>query len=300
MRVLLASNILEHPGFFEFVAQAGIEHPETPLLITGDLLNIFPEPGENLEGSIFYELYGDIMIQEMDRLVKNRFQQVDHSYFIEPLRQMFLPTGTMAEPAQARAQQRYKAFFQALSNALGTRQCYFIPGNMDYPLIAAELLSNHPHIHQLDCRVVNSDGVSLAGLGGIPNTAHPFRNVVEISPYEMTQSEYERRLHSLWGVDILMTHISPEEYPPLLEFLTQSPVKLLICRAPFDFRNASDFRGKLELQTIDDDGRAKAVIRVRPFDFPHNRAFLVDLPRGCETGSWPSAVETLEWRSAIQ
>jgi hypothetical protein len=303
MQVLLASNILEHPGFFEFVAQTGEKHPQTPLLVTGDLLNIFPEPGEDLAGSIFYELYGDMMIREMDRLVETRFQQIEQSAFIAPLREMFLPTGKTAGLAQQKARQRYEAFFRALSRALGERHCHFIPGNMDYPLIAAGLLGAHPHIHQLDCGVVDFDGITVAGLGGIPNTAHPFRQVVEISPYEMTQAEYERRLHALRGVDVLMTHISPEEYPPLLDFLTQSPLKLLICRAPFDFRRASDFRGKLELQTIgdgltDDESTAKAVIRVRPFDFPENRAFLVNLALGCTTGDWPSAVETLVWNAS--
>ena len=102
---------------------------------------------------------------------------------------------------------------------------------MDYPLISERFLRHYPNIHQLDGIAIDCDGVQLAGLGGVPNTVHPFRNVVEISPYEMTESEYERRLNRLWGVDVLLTHISPQEYPPLLHFVQNSPLKMLICRA---------------------------------------------------------------------
>jgi hypothetical protein len=303
MPMLLASNILEHPGFFDFVAetlpnQRSGSESSASLLITGDLLNIFPEPGEDLLGSIYCEIFGDMIVPEMERLVTTRFQHIEQSAFIEPLRSMFLPTGAAFNQAQEKARQRYQVFFQKLNRALDGHDCYFIPGNMDYPFISASLLGdssqNSLKIHQLDCQVVEIDRVPVGGLGGIPNTAHPFRHVVEISPYEMTETEYQRRLQSLWGVEVLMTHLSPEEYPPLLDFLHNSPLKLLICRAPFNFRRASDFRGKLELQTLTDHP-GKSIIQVRPFDFPKNQAFWVDLAAGCRTGDWHNALETVDW-----
>ena len=44
MQVLLASNILECPAFFQWVADLRQRHQHEPLLITGDLLNIFQNP----------------------------------------------------------------------------------------------------------------------------------------------------------------------------------------------------------------------------------------------------------------
>lgn len=305
MPMLLASNILEHPGFFEFVAETlPRKHDKngapSSLLITGDLLNIFPEPGEDLLGSIYCEIFGDMIVPEMERLVTTRFQNIEQSAFIDPLRSMFLPTGAAFNKAQEKARHRYHTFFEKLNRALGAHACYFIPGNMDYPFISASILGDSSEIpskiHQLDCQVVEIDGVRVGGLGGIPNTAHPFRQVVEISPYEMTEIEYQRRLQALWGVDVLMTHLSPEEYPPLLDFLHSSPLKLLICRAPFNFRRASDFRGKLELQSMEGNA-GKGIMQVRPFDFPKNKAFWVDLAAGCQTGNWHSALDTVEWQA---
>ena len=110
-------------------------------------------------------------------------------------------------------------------------------------------------------------------LGGIPSTAHPFSGLGEISPYEFAESEYRKRLHYFKTTDMLVTHIAPEEYPPLEEFIHQTQPKAVICRAPFNFRRDCDFRGHMEVQPYD----RTLVIRVRPFDYPVNRAFSLDL-----------------------
>jgi len=289
MKFVLVSNILEHPGFFDFVRETSKAHPDCSFLVTGDLLNIFPEPGEDLKGSIFHELYGEMIITEMDNLIKTRFQNLEASPFIQPLQQMFTPLGQHTHAAEAIAKARYEQFFKNLSQALGDTHFYTIPGNMDYPRLAASALYPYPQIHQLDCEVMTVDGVRIGGLGGIPNTVHPYQGIVEISPYEMTEAEYERRLRLMHGVDILLTHISPEEYPPLLDFLRESPLKLLICRAPFNFRRESDFRGKLEIQSVE----GKSVIKVRPFDYPINQAMLIEL--GTADVFDPDQVEIISW-----
>ena len=44
-----------------------------------------------------------MIVQEMDRLVKNHFQHVEQSCFIEPLKQMFLPTGKIFRCCRAKS-----------------------------------------------------------------------------------------------------------------------------------------------------------------------------------------------------
>lgn len=276
MKLILASNILEHPGFFDFLRAAGERYPSASFLVSGDLLNIFPEPGEDLEGSIFHELFGGRLItDEMNRLVKGRFADAKSSRFLEPLEEMFRPVGSRFEEASQLAEARYARMMKPLAAALGDRSLYFIPGNMDYPRLAASAIAPYPRIRMFDHEVIVLDGVRVGAVGGVPNTVHPFRGVAEISPYEMAEAEYVRRLNSLWGVDVLVTHVSPQECPALKTFVVESPLKLLICRAAFNFNRDSDFRGKLEVQDL----AGKKVIQVRPYDFPVNHALVVEISR---------------------
>ncbi|MBD2004138.1 MULTISPECIES: hypothetical protein [Cyanophyceae] len=288
MKFVLASNILEHPAFPNFISAAIAAYPDINFLVAGDLLNIFPEPGENLEGSIFYQLYGNLIFEGMDNLVNSHFRDTHNSLFIEPLKNMFSLTGNRFYEAKHIAWQRYKTLFANLETSLENSDLYFIPGNMDYPSLSGNLTINSPRLHQIDNDFFEKDGIRIGGIGGVPNTVHPFKGVVEISPYEMAESEYEKRLNQLWGVDILITHVSPEEFPVLRNFLMGSPLKLLICRAPFNFRHKSDFRGKLEFQAIGD----KYVIKVRPFDYPENKAYVIDIVPGIT----PLLVEVFSWR----
>lgn len=290
MKVVLASNILEHAAFPAFVEAARHRYGEVAFLVAGDLLNVFPEPGEDLEGSIFHEIYGgDLIVTEMERLVKGRFADVAESRFLGPLRELFVSSGATYARGKEIASRRYGQLFARLAPALGGSRCYFIPGNMDYPALGFAHVRDTPALHQLDCDVVALGACRVGGVGGVPNTVHPFRGVAEISPYEMTEGEYDRRLRQLWGVDVLVTHVSPEEHPGLDSFLRDSPVRLLICRAPFDFRRQGDFRGQLALGTR----AGKHVIKVRPFDYPTNAAFVLDLGGTVD----PPAAELFTWTS---
>ena len=276
MKLILLSNILEHADFPKFLAEVSKQEPQALFVVTGDLLNVFPEPGEDLKGSIFYELYGDMMLSGMDELIANRFKNVKESPLVEPLFHMFSPMGQNYEKAKAIACDRYKQFFDQVRWLLkdtGRLRFLYIPGNMDYPFLSAIEVADDPRFIQLDHEAVLIDGVCVGGLGGIPNTAHPFRQIAEISPYEMHEAEYERRLSSLSGVRVLLTHLSPSESPALKQFLRTTPVELLICRAPFDFNRDQDFRG--ELCTYEEEG--KSVICVRPFEGPENTYYEVEL-----------------------
>lgn len=281
MKAILLSNMLEHECFPSFLRYTASLHPEAIFVVMGDLLNIFPEPGEDLRGSIFYEIYGDMIFKAMDDLVDTRFQFVKESPFVEKLYEMFSPTGKYFEQATSIAKLRYENFFTNITLALqktGNKLKFlFIPGNMDYPFLSAVTVANNSLFLQLDNAIFECDGVKIGGLGGNPNTAHPFRGIVEISPYEMHELEYERRLNLLSGVDVLLTHLSPFEFRPLHDFLKNSVVQLSICRAPFNFTRYADFRGELKLQKEAE----KSVIMVRPFDYPKHKYFIIDIKEGC-------------------
>ncbi len=277
MQIILLSNMLEHAAFPDFLRDVSVLHPKAKFLVTGDLLNIFPEPGEDLRGSIFYELYGEMIVPGMDYLVRTGFHNIETSVFIDPLWQMFAPMGKNFKKACAIAAQRYRRFFaqveKILANGANEMRFLFIPGNMDYPYLSWQETYGNPLFLQLDNAVLEINGVKIGGLGGIPNNAHPFRGVAEISPYEMHESEYARRLNLLCGVDVLLTHLSHEECPALRNFLKISPLQLLICRAPFNFKRTHDFRGELKMQTE----QSKSVIFIRPFDYPVNNYGIIHI-----------------------
>ena len=276
MKLILASNILEHRGFGNFVSDSLLRHPNAAFAVTGDLLNVFPEPGEDVRGSISFELYGDIVTKGLNELIRTGMREVATSCLLPLLRDMFYPTGTGFNRAKHIARQRYRNLFRHVEKALQYQvgeRFFYIPGNMDYPLEAATEISPYKHLRQVDFEILDLGGAKIGCLGGIPNAAHPFRGIVEISPNEMHENEYERRLNLLWGVDVLLTHLSPSESPAIDAFIRESPLKVLICRAAFNFKRTSDFRGALEAVSL----HGKTVINIRPFDYPKNSYLVLDL-----------------------
>lgn len=281
MKLVLLSNILEHPSFPVFIRDTIDQYPDVTFLVAGDLLNIFPEPGEDLAGSIYTEIYGlDHLQTGMDELIQTQFKNIDNSDLIEPLQQMFLPLGRHYKTATALAYRRYNELFSQIGHHLLDSQSrfLFIPGNMDYPYLAYKATVLHREIIQLESDYIRSNGWKIGGLGGIPETAHPFGGVVQISPNEMTDSEYQRRLQAMWGIDILVTHISPEEYPPLAQFIQHSPTKILICRAPFNFKKQSQYRGELQHKHLHDT----LVLYIRPFEYPTHHYYVLTLEKGTD------------------
>lgn len=276
MKLLLVSNVLEHEAFPEFLRAAGAAHPDADILCAGDLLNVFPEPGEDFSGSMFHEIFGARVVDEMRRLVETGFSAADDSWLVEPLRDMLLPGGQSARRALAIADARYVRLFAEITAALAGRRFHFIDGNMDYPALSCVRASASPSLVSISDRVVDVGGLSIAGLGGIPNTAHPFAGVVEISPNEMSEAEYERRLFRLAGADILCTHLSPEEAPALARFVELGHTRVLVCRAPFDFRRVHDYRGRSSVRRVGDTW----VITVRPFEWPAGSSLVIDLEPG--------------------
>ncbi|MFT3772096.1 MAG: hypothetical protein QM820_42360 [Minicystis sp.] len=291
MKLLLVSNVLEHAGFSEYLRAAAAAHPDAEVLCAGDLLNIFPEPGEDFAGSMFHEIFGSRVVDEMRRLVETGFSAADDSWLVEPLRDMFLPGGQSTRRALALADARYTRVFADIAGSLSGRSFYYIDGNMDYPGLSRSRAAAFPDLVPISDAIVDIGGVKVAGMGGIPNTAHPFRGVVEISPNEMSEAEYERRLESLVGAEILCTHLSPEEAPALARFLEQGHARILVCRAPFNFRHNRDFRGRNGIRRFGDAW----VISVRPFEWPAGSSLVIDV----EPGGAPS-VEVFSYAAAAR
>lgn len=274
MKLLLVANILENTSFPAFLGAAADALPGAAVLCAGDLLNIFPEPGEDFEGSMFHEIFGSRVVDEMRRLVETRFSAADDSWLVEPLRDMFLPGGRIARRALSMADARYVRMFASLAPALGGRPFYYIDGNMDYPALSRARAAQFPGIVPIGDAVIELDGITVGGISGIPNTAHPFAGVVEISPNEMSEAEYERRLSRLHGVDVLCAHLSPPEAPALARYLESGGARVLVCRAPFDFRGTHGFRGASAVTRWGDAW----VIAVRPFEWPAGAAYVIEVP----------------------
>jgi Icc-related predicted phosphoesterase len=276
MKLVLVSNILENPGFPGFLRAVGALHPGAAVLSCGDFLNVFPEPGEDFAGSIFHEIFGERVVSEMRRLVETGFAAADASWLVEPLREMFLPEGASARRALGIADARYASLFARIDEAIDGARLHFIDGNMDYPDLTSARAAASRTLSPLGDRVVTLGGVRIAGLGGIPSTVHPFSGVVEISPNEMSEPEYARRLGHLAGADVLCTHVSPDESPALGRFLDEGGARVLVCRAPFDFAASRGFRGPSSVHRRGD----ALVVTVRPFEWPAGSAPILDLGRG--------------------
>ncbi|HET6344089.1 MAG TPA: hypothetical protein VFH51_04110 [Myxococcota bacterium] len=288
MKLILAANSMEHPRFAAFVRDAAAAHPDAAFVMCGDLLNIFPEPGEDLRNSIFYELYGELLVEEMQRVHATHFADLAHSRFVRPLHDLFDAGGDTYEAGLAAAGRRYARVFGELRAALGGRTFYFIPGNMDYPQLTSLYAAASPNLVQLDGDIVSLGDLRLGGVGGIPRTAQPFHAVAQVSPYELSEAAYERRLHAVWGAEILVTHLAPEESPILERFVRESPVRLVICRAPFNLGQERSCRGMLACQAFE----GRTVFKVRPFDYPENVAFVVEL---CADPLADPRVELFTW-----
>jgi len=148
----------------------------------------------------------------------------------------------------------------------------FVPGDMDFPNLCEETSRPYQTITPLDVTTATIEGVKVGGIGGINSNfmdnlkekALPY-GTRHLAVYECSNKDYQRKLKLLWGVDVLITHTSPEECPELLEWIKESPVQMVIHRSAYDFsgKNGS-WRGETEFYSID----GKTIIRVGPFRLP--------------------------------
>jgi hypothetical protein len=260
MKFILSSNVLESAGYINFLEEALVSYPEANFIVTGDLLNIFPETKEHLQDSIFYELYGRLVLDEMDKLKTSMFRMNRISPFAKSLHEMFSPLGEFYQKTQAMAVRRYERIFSHMEAILGQNKLYYIAGDMDYPGLMECVTRGASCFKSIDCKVVTVDGTKIAGIGGTPENIRPIPGIVDSTPNVMAPAELNRRLKTIWGVDVLITHVCPDECSELRDFIKKSKVKLVICKAPFVRKNQENHRGKLEISTIKDTH----IIKVRP------------------------------------
>lgn len=291
MKFILVSNILENNDFINFLEDALAEHPDARFIVTGDLLNIFPETKEHLTKSMFYELYGRWVTDELEKLKKKTFRFFKNSPFTKALQEMFLPMGEYYQKAQAMALRRYEMFFSNIEAILGQNTMYFVPGDMDYPILA-ECISRRSNCFQsLDVKVVRLDGTIIGGVGGCPENLHPIHGIIDSTPNTMAVAEFKRKLNLMTDVDVLVTHISPEECQELKEFIRSSKVKLLICKSPYYCKSKENFPGKLEQTKLYNT----LIIKVKPFTKVDHQAMIIETTNGKFD---PGSVRTLNWSAA--
>lgn len=102
-------------------------------------------------------------------------------------------SGSIAE----RVRNEYERVFAKLPR--GTR---FILGNVDNPVVAREVATTRPDVHDVDGTVATLDGERVGFVGGALRT--PLRVAGEISV-----EDFRAKLGSLGPVDVLCTHIPP-------------------------------------------------------------------------------------------
>jgi hypothetical protein len=274
MKLIVCANTMEVPNFYAFMAASGVEHPESAVAICGDLLNVFPEPGEDLEASIFYEIYGNLIVEEMARLRATRFDDIAASRFIGPLQDMFGAKGPTRRVAEHIAAARYEQVFERLRQVLGERHLFITPGNMDYPAMLALHCRRYPNMHYLDGSCVTVDGICLGGVGGIPRTSQPFHPTVDISPYERSDEDFAAAFVAVEAAQVVLTHASPAESPLVERFIEKGGAQVLLCRAPFELtRSTGSRRG---VSRIHYQGNM-LMVSTRPFEAQENHAFVVDI-----------------------
>lgn len=260
--------------FYAFLAASGVEHPGSAVAICGDLLNVFPEPGEDLEASIFFDIYGDMMVEEMARLRATRFDDIAASRLMGPLRDMFGADGPTRRVAEHIAAARYEEVFERLRQALGERHLFITPGNMDYPAMLARHCRRYANMHCLDGTCETVDGIRIGGVGGIPRSSQPFYPMVDISPYERSDEDFAAAFSAVEAAQVVLTHASPSEASAVDRFIDNGRAAALLCRAPFDLeRPTGSCRG---VSRVHYQGNMLTVA-TRPFEPQENHAFVVDI-----------------------
>lgn len=173
-----------------------------------------------------------------------------------------------------KALHRYFDFLHSLESALPeSKQVYLVPGNVEYPGELFVVLSKLNSVINLDQDAIAQDGVTISGVGGAPAGLDlgGLQSQAMRAPYEYHEDEFARRLNLLWGVDVLITNVAPEQSPALSTFVKKSPVQLVICSARNDLKGMRE--GGSELQDLD----GKCIIKVQAFNAEKNTGYVVDL-----------------------
>lgn len=152
------------------------------VLCTGDVLNIVPPPGGNVDGSLYEERFGsegydedskEVIIENTEEL----FEQADEVAFEE----------------------RYRRFLHDTETPF-----YTVYGNLDDPESYQQVSEGGSHMHIDDLADVSGiDGV-IPGVSGIPEGVFP----VEIDEKEFYQQAQEK------DGEILIAHSIPEGFDP--------------------------------------------------------------------------------------
>ena len=198
--MLIVSDV--HGAFAE-LARVGRTHQ--PLLVLGDLINFVDyRTGEGIAA----EVYGRQFVVEFTR---NR-RRGDWSANRRLWRRV--QKGRVKE-IRKRIRSEVRSQYQETRRALiREERTYLIPGNVDWPKVMTEELSDV--VVMADGQVVEIEGYSVgfAG-GGVPTPAH--------AQGEITHEVMAEKLAGLGTVDILCTHVAPSVGPLHRDVVTGRP-----------------------------------------------------------------------------
>ena len=190
-------------GAFAELARVGRTHQ--PLLVLGDLINFVDyRTGEGIAA----EVYGRQFVVEFTR---NR-RRGDWSANRRLWRRV--QKGRVKE-IRKRIRSEVRSQYQETRRALiREERTYLIPGNVDWPKVMTEELSDV--VVMADGQVVEIEGYSVgfAG-GGVPTPAH--------AQGEITHEVMAEKLAGLGTVDILCTHVAPSVGPLHRDVVTGRP-----------------------------------------------------------------------------
>jgi len=167
--------------------------PDDTLLLLGDLINIIDYRA--MDG-ILVEIYGQAAVAEVVELRAQR-------RFDEARSVMQRRREGREEEIAGRFQALVREAYGKVADVLPPRT-YVILGNVDSPVIAAEVLADRaPGAEIVDGRVIEFQGLAVGFVGGGLPT--PLRVAGEIP-----EEEYDAKLAALGDVDIVCSHVPPD------------------------------------------------------------------------------------------
>lgn len=277
MKLVLAAHTLEQASFVDFIEFALNKYPQASVLSLGDMLHTFPVLGSDIQESLAYQLYGNKLHESLVEWNATKFKWVKASPLSQLYQNMSLPMGALHDETLHLAQRRYEQYFSHLESILDHNPLYFSNGAMDFPMLSTPITRLSNSINCIDSVVISHEGTTISALGGIPSSCSPFKNMTDILPNELTEAEYKRRLQQLWGVDVLVTHIQPEQSHVLMDFIKKSPLQCLICPM-----SMTDIEKALPTQI--DKIKETTVVQVSPFTIRNPTSIAIDIVQGkCQT-----------------
>ena len=186
--IVLAADI---HGAFDDLAR-GL-HPDDTLIIAGDTLTFMDF--EDFSKAILSAAFS---VEELAEGIKEMA-----AGNVDRIRDAFREITTPGEEKYQRMLPRITAEYEALAKVL-PQESYLIYGNDDYPALMKRILDGAGSI--VESGVVTLGDRKIGMVSGLPSGPSTIG-----FPGELEGEEYDRRIESLGPVDVIVTHVPPED-----------------------------------------------------------------------------------------